>query len=165
MSRMVEAIRVPGTFWTPPRKVILPLLIGMGVFLAVVFVGLETYEGWVSTIAFIAGSEIAIGLLGAIFFASIEAHDLEVTSFGVTFRHFWKRVVLPWNALKPTFAPGVEDRLPVEFQLPGSKWKWTVFLTRRQAHALLSHPGAPQWKVPAELLRYWEIGPATLKGS
>jgi hypothetical protein len=38
-------------------------------------------------------------------------------------------------------------------------------LTRRQAHVLLSHPNAPHRQVPAELLRYWEIGSVTLKGS
>jgi hypothetical protein len=73
---MVEATRVPDIFWTPPRKVILPLLIGTGVLTVVVFVSLEPYNGWVPTIAFIAGSEIGFGLLGAFFFGAIEARDL-----------------------------------------------------------------------------------------
>jgi hypothetical protein len=155
---MSKPVLVPDVFWTSLRVYVVPIMGLMAVLLAYLLATRGGLFGPAFTVAEIVAEMAVLVVLTIVFLGAMEAREFRVADDGVSFRRFSQRIDVYWDLLQPNFATAAPDRLPLRFTSLQSRLLGpNVLLTRDQARALLAHPEAARWEVPAALRQAWNL--------
>jgi hypothetical protein len=93
------------------------------------------------------------GAVGVVLLGTMEVTRLGLSDSGIILERWVGTRRFSWTLIQPLFLRPTRQRLILECCEPGiGKYPLRVILSRAQAKALLNHPFAPRWPIPAGVM-------------